>query len=516
VSFKALLLTSGLGGFIALSYELLWFRAYSFFSRGAPGTFGLLLGAYLLGIAFGALLTRPFCRDTTEGNPASLRALAWFVLAANVLGFLVIPLMAWAATLDNWNLALPLVAMAAGALGATLPLLSHFGVRPNDRAGAGLSYVYMANIAGSCLGSLTTGYVLLEFWSLEAIAIFLVLLGYALTGLLVLFCSLSAKNLHTALAVLALVGVGSVTGAPLLFRQIYEKLQFKSDYRPWFPFSYVLENRHGVVTVTDDNRVYGGGAYDGVISVSLIEDRNFLVRAYSVAALHPAPRRILMIGLASGAWAQVISNLPAVERLTVVEINPGYLELIARYPAVRSLLGNPKVRIEIDDGRRWLKRHPGERFDAVVQNTTWHWRAHISNLLSKEYLALVREHLEPSGIFHYNTTGSLDVLRTAVDTFPYALRVGNFVAVSDAPFEFDAARWRATLEHTVIDGAPIFNLERPADKRRFDALLALAELPESSAANGYLELRQSIVARTRNATVVTDDNMISEWREFFH
>jgi len=51
MSFWLVLLTSALGGFIALSYELLWFRAYSFFSRGAPGTFGLLLGGYLLGIA---------------------------------------------------------------------------------------------------------------------------------------------------------------------------------------------------------------------------------------------------------------------------------------------------------------------------------------------------------------------------------------------------------------------------------------------------------------------------------
>ena len=32
-----------------------------------------------------------------------------------------------------------------------------------------------------------------------------------------------------------------------------------------------------------------------------------------------------MIGLSTGAWAQVIANLRGVERLTVVEINRGYL-----------------------------------------------------------------------------------------------------------------------------------------------------------------------------------------------
>jgi len=33
-------------GFIALSYEILWFRAISFVTGGAPAAFGLLLGFY--------------------------------------------------------------------------------------------------------------------------------------------------------------------------------------------------------------------------------------------------------------------------------------------------------------------------------------------------------------------------------------------------------------------------------------------------------------------------------------
>jgi len=97
-----------------------------------------------------------------------------------------------------------------------------------------------------------------------------------------------------------------------------------------------------------------------------------------------------MIGLASGSWAQVIANDSEVESLTIVEINPGYLPLVAQRPAVRKLLQNPKVAIVIDDGRRWLLHHPERKFDLVVSNTTWNWRANASNLLSIEFL-------EPSG-----------------------------------------------------------------------------------------------------------------------
>src|SRR5436305_2648865 len=107
--------------------------------------------------------------------------------------------------------------------------------------------------------------------------------------------------------------------------------------------------------------------------------------ARSISLWHAAPREVLMIGLSTGAWAQVIANHPQVEKLTIVEINPGYLRLIQKYPAVRNLLTNPKVNIVIDDGRRWLVRNQQTKFDVVVSNTTFHWRAHISELLSKEF-----------------------------------------------------------------------------------------------------------------------------------
>ena len=160
------------------------------------------------------------------------------------------------------------------------------------------------------------------------------------------------------------------------------------------------------------------------------------MRAYASAALHPAPREVLVIGLGTGAWSQVIANLSDVERVTIVEINPGYLELIPRYPDVASLLTNPKVRLVIDDGRRWLARNPDLAFDLIVANTSIHWRAHTTNLLSVEYLRLIRAHLRPGGVYYFNTTSSDDALKTAFVTFPYGVRFLNFAAVSDSEMKF--------------------------------------------------------------------------------
>src|ERR1700685_4178187 len=124
-----------------------------------------------------------------------------------------------------------------------------------------------------------------------------------------------------------------------------------------------------------------------------------------------------MIALATGAWEQVIASHPQVKHVTIIEINPGYLQIVRKYPVVASLLDNPKVEIVIDDGRRWLNRHPERKFDAIVQNTTWYFRPNVTRLLSQEYLRLAASHLRDGGVVMYNTTGSARAQRTGCSLF---------------------------------------------------------------------------------------------------
>src|SRR5262249_7687002 len=153
----------------------------------------------------------------------------------------------------------------------------------------------------------------------------------------------------------------------------------------------------------------------------------------------------------------------------------GYLQIIARHPEAAWLLSDPRVEIVIDDGRRWLQRHPERRFDLVVMNTTWHWRAHITNLLSREYMRGVRAHLDTGGLFFFNTTWSEDAMVTALSTFAHGLRVWNCIAVSDAPVEFDRERWRALLNDFRIAGERVLDPSREHDQRRLDELMAYVD-----------------------------------------
>lgn len=482
-------------GFIALSHEILWYRVYSYTSQGAADAFALLLGAYLLGIALGAYAARALCRDAA----LPLRAVAW-LLAASSMAFFVPPAVAsLAAASDTWALTLPVVVVAAGLLGAVFPLVSHATIAPDARSGSRISYVYLSNILGSVAGSLGTGFLLLDRWPLPRVALLLAWASLAAALALVAARRARRATLAAALAGCVLGAAAFQALAPALYASLYEKLQFRTGYRPGDRFAHLVENKSGVIAVTTDGTIYGGGAYDGAFNTSLARDTNGVVRAYALAGLHAAPREVLMIGLSSGSWAAAVASHPALERLTVVEINPGYLQLLPHYRDVAGLLSDPRVRIEIDDGRRWLVRNRERRFDAIVINGTQHWRAHATNLLSAEFVALVRSHLREGGVYYFNATGSERAARTAGDAFRHILRVHNCIAASDAPLRFDAQAWSRAMRLAAIGGRPV--LEAGAGER--EVLARIRRL---------LEPEASLRARIARAAPITDDNMGTEWQ----
>jgi spermidine synthase len=163
------------------------------------------------------------------------------------------------------------------------------------------------------------------------------------------------------------------------------------------------------------------------------------------------------------------------------------------------------VKIEIDDGRRWLKRHPTEKYDLIVQNTTQHWRSNSSKLLSVEYLEIIKSHLREGGVYMVNATGSDAVARTTFQAFPYGMRIYSTLVVSDQPLVFSNDRWRAFLETFQIDGQPT---ELPTDPKIREEVLNLGL---KTGRTERIETRAEVLSRVGKGELVTDDNMACEW-----
>jgi spermidine synthase len=191
---------------------------------------------------------------------------------------------------------------------------------------------------------------------------------------------------------------------------------------------------------------------------------------------------------------------------------PGYLSLIAQEPAVASVLHNPKISIVTDDGRRWLRVHPDRHFDAIVSNTTWHFRANVTNLLSAEFLELMKSHLKPGGVFFYNTTDSPRAQRTGCLAFADGARFLNHMVVSPTPIRWDFDRWRRILAAYEIDGKSILDLSRSDDREMLDRFMSHQNETGNGTENTPIEPCSSILARTAGRQPITDDNMGTEWR----
>lgn len=502
------------GGFISLSYEIFFVRTLSYADGGGAAAFAMTLGAFLVGLASGSRQAADWCATSGED---SVKRVTSSVINANLLGLLFLPALTHLAWMGAAlaGVALIIVYLLARCWGTLLPCLAHFGVTPDERAGARTAQIYFANIVGAAAGSILTGFVLMDHLGLVGTAIALIVAGLACALLLSTTLPLSRREKLRRTSWVVGGSVIAIALLPALSSGILENLMWKGAPYATGRFARVLENRSGIIAVDRAGAVYGNGMYDGRFNVDLVHDTNGIVRPFALSLFHRQPRDVLMIGLSSASWAQVIANNPEVRSLTVVEINPGYLKLIAQTPDVESVLTNPKIQIITDDGRRWLRLNPGRHFDAIVSNTTWYHRANVTNLLSTEFLALIKAHLRPDGIFFYNTTDSARAQRTACLSFPYGARFTNHMIVSVSPLVWDFGNWRSTLEAYRIDGRPVLDLSRAPDRQRMDELMSLkaglAGSPGSSR-DQPIEPCSQILTRTIDRMPFTDDNMGSEWR----
>lgn len=502
-------------GFLSLSQELLWVRVVSFAQGGTPMAFGFVLSLYLIGIAAGAVVGKYFCARSSNLYGVA----AWTLTAAaatDALPSLLGPYIGRDPTtsLRLSEIVLPAIGIVvtSGLKSILFPIAHHLGSQQSGKhVGSSVSRIYLGNILGSTAGPILTGFWLLDRVSIDT-AFALIAIA---SGLLAIACAFKSTSPRTK-AQVATTCVAVFSMIPLIIEDgaFAKSAANKSYVVPLQPgqsasIAHLIENKHGIVhtvsaTGRNDDVVYGGNMFDGRVNVGLDPDTNGISRIFAMAALHDAPKRVLVVGLSAGPWTRAVTSIPSVEHIDAIDINPAYVELTRRYAEVSPLLSDPRVKIHIDDGRRWLRRNPDTRYDLVVMNNTLHFRAYSTNLLSIEFFNELRRHMNPGAVVGFNTTGSMDAALTAQSVFPHVHRHASFVYASATPFvpSFESAQDRLTRLR--LDGRPVFDASAFASGASGHKLATLATrlLPVSAMfANGH-----------GHARVITDLNLITEYR----
>jgi len=424
---RALLVVFSLSGFVSLALEVVWFRVLTLFLRPTVYGFSVMLATILAGVALGSyvitpMLTRPHLRWLAWLAGVELAAAVAIVVSFGPLTYLgdlsrrISP--AVSAILPEY-LAYPmagsLLAIFPTALlmGLAFPVGLHLwsigghGRHTSRRVGV----FYSLNVAGSILGSLLAGFVLLPQVGSRGSLVLLAAITFGSGLMLVALSELSRRSR----SLLALTGTAvfalAIWAAPDPFDQFVAN-RYPGQAIVWreegVEATVVVHERSGELslTVNGNHEASTGG------TMTYVHRRV----GHLPLAVHPDPKSALVIGLGGGATAGAVSRHTGV-RLDIVELAGAVVRGARFFTAINDrVLDKPHVTLRVDDGRNYMLLTP-HRYDVVTADVILPIWAGAGNLYSAEYFQLMKRVLEPGGLVLQWVAGTEAEYKTIARTF---------------------------------------------------------------------------------------------------
>ena len=327
-------------------------------------------------------------------------------------------------------------------------------------SGRKVGLLQAANILGCTAGSLVTGLVLLERIGTAGSLRLLVGLG----GGLFLLVRARAAGATRGLLLRAL-GMGLVLLALPTNQALWSRLHGITATKP--P-AFIGEDASAVSAMFPGDGARWRVTVNGLPHSWLPFEGIHTLLGAVPALVHPRPEEIAVIGLGSGETAWAIACRPETRSVRVFEIAASQRDLlrqvagVAPFPSLVELLQDPRLRLEVADGRRALQREE-RRYDLIEVDALYLTSAGSGNLYSIEFFELCARRLKPGGLV-CSQKPSRRVALTFAEALPHVVDFGNMVVGSNQEIPLDAAAWLARLR-------------APAVARRFDAetLAGIAE-----------------------------------------
>jgi spermidine synthase len=453
---SAIYITTALSGMTGLAAEVVWTRLLSLLIGGTTYTFSLILAAFLTGIGIGSAIGSAIARNIKQPRVALgwsqallCAAIAWsaYVLTASLPWWPIDPSLS-----DNpwFNFQLDFVrslwALLPGTLlwGASFPLaLAALATEGRDPAKL-VGRVYAANTVGAIVGALGASLVLVSWLGSQHTQQLLILLCglSALVALEPVPGATGAGRPWMRFAVIVIVVMGTcgtlmANAVPKLPGLLVAYGRFTATKSGQGDVLYVGEGLSSSVAVTQlGNGVRSYHNAGKVQASSDPEDMRLQRMLGHLTTLVPAaPRSVLVIGCGAGVTAGAVSVDPAVERLTIAEIEPLVIRTVSNYFSRynHDVIRNPKTTVHVDDARHFLVTTT-EKFDAITSDPLDPWVKGAAMLYTKEFFELVKRHLNPGGavtlfvqLYQSNEAAVKSEIGTFFDAFPNGVVFANTV-----------------------------------------------------------------------------------------
>lgn len=445
-----------LTGFAGMGMEIVWFR----FLSGAMGpyrsVFSLLLTVILLGICAGALLGGALHRR--YGRPAMLYLIVEVLFVLATLGLLAsfdrlavdrhmarafqaagAPEAGLSTAAQAWAM-LRAMALVVGLpsllMGCTFPLANANIQRVEASVGRRAGALYLANTAGSVLGSMLAGFVLLPW--LGAQGAVLALAAVAATAIIPLQLStrrslrddrpLDRGDYVFAGGFLALALALSAWGMLLPADHLQRKSLPDSLGERFLTVTEGVNETVAVSVSTEgDRRLWTNGH-----SMSLTTpDAQRYMRAFSHLPLLQIdePRSALVICFGVGNTVHAASLHPSVTRVDLADLSRNVLSHGHDFAATNGgVLEDPRVSVFVNDGRQHLRMVAPATYDLITLEPPPLPHAGVAALYSTEFYELARSRLTQGGFLtqwlpveQLQGPETLALVRAFVDVFPNAV-----------------------------------------------------------------------------------------------
>ena len=387
-----LMIAAAAAGALALALEVVWFRLLLLYAPPIDTTFALLLLLMLGGIAIGGLCAPLLAR----------LGFAWVAAAmsfAVVLGYAVAS-GGGARPRDVLVSAMVLMMPAAVLSGALFTLLGAELRGDSEDPQPAIGQLTLSNMLGAAAGAGLGCFVLLPRLGIED-SLFVLAAGYALLPLLVLERGAWRRLVPAAvgLAALLLFPAGRMEyhlhNAAAPYKALDGAVLAQVIQGPTTTLQVLRTDRFGEPwswRLVTDNYSMTAINREGL--------RYMQFFGWLPLALHPAPRRALLISYGAGNTARALLDDPALERLTVVDVSPEILAASRLMHSAKDPLADPRVRLVVEDGRHFLRTRE-ERFDLITGEPPPPMMTGMVNLYSREYFEALAERLAPGGLATY-------------------------------------------------------------------------------------------------------------------